>query len=149
MKISEFTRKMNPLEMAVLVLFIIYIIFPIQTPTFLASSINTPLSLIVIFIVTLYLFFYTHPAIGIIYIFVAYELLRRSSLKMGQNIMMQYTPSEEIRTQEMVKMNPPQRTTLEEEVVAKMAPASHQQIPVQEGSNFQPLAEKIVGASLF
>ena len=140
---------MSPLEIALLVLFIIYIVFPIQTPSILASCINTPLSLVLIFVITLYLFFYTHPVIGIIYIFVAYELLRRSSLTMGQNVMLQFTPSEEIRTNEMVKMNPVQQSTLEEQVIAQMAPATQNHIQVESGSNFQPIAEKIVGASLY
>lgn len=149
MKFSEFTRSMSPLEIALLVLFIIYIIFPVQTPSFLAASINTPLSLVVLFVITLYLFFYTHPVIGIIYIFVAYELLRRSSLKMGQNVMLQFTPNEEIRTNEMIQMNPAPHTTLEEEVVAQMAPSTQNHIQVEGGSNFQPVQEKIVGASLY
>jgi len=140
---------MSPLEMALLVLFIIYIIFPIQTPGFLAASINTPLSLVVLFIVTLYLFFYTHPVIGIIYIFVAYELLRRSSLTMGQNVMLQFTPSEEIRTKEMIQMNPAPQTTLEEQVILQMAPSTQNHIQIEGGSNFQPIQEKIVGASLY
>jgi len=149
MKFSEFTRSMSPLEIALLVLFIIYIIFPVQTPSFLAASINTPLSLVFLFIITLYLFFHTHPVIGIIYIFVAYELLRRSSLTMGQNVMIQFTPSEEIRTNEMIQMNPAPKTTLEEEVVAQMAPSTQNHIQIESGSNFQPLSEKIVGASLY
>jgi len=140
---------MSPLEIALLVLFIIYIIFPIQTPSFLADSIHTPLSLVVIFIVTLYLFFYTHPVIGVIYIFVAYELLRRSSLRIGQNVMMQTTPTEEIRTKEMLQMNPVGQVTLEEQVISQMAPSTQQHITVSGGSDFQPSQEKIVGASLF
>jgi len=140
---------MSPLEIALLVLFIIYIIFPIQTPSFLAGSINTPISLVVIFIVTLYLFFYTHPVIGVIYIFVAYELLRRSSLQVGQNVMIQSTPTEEIRAKEMVRMNPVGEATLEEQVISQMAPAMQNHIKVEAGSDFQPSQEKIVGASLF
>ena len=149
MKFSEFTRSMSPLEMALLVLFIIYIIFPIQTPGFLAASINTPLSLVVLFIVTLYLFFYTHPVIGIIYIFVAYELLRRSSLTIGENVMLQFTPTEQVRTNEMIQMNPVPYATLEEQVISQMAPASQNHMQVEGGSNFQPIQERIVGASLY
>lgn len=149
MKFSEFTRSMSPLEIALLVLFIIYIIFPVQTPSFLASSINTPLSLVVIFIVTLYLFFYTHPVIGIIYIFVAYELLRRSSLTIGQNVMLQFTPNETVRTNDMIQMNPAPQATLEEEVILQMAPSTQNHIQIEGGSNFQPVQEKIIGASLY
>jgi len=149
MKFSEFTRSMSPLEIALLVLFIIYIIFPVQTPSFLAASINTPLSLVVIFIITLYLFFYTHPVIGIIYIFVAYELLRRSSLTIGQNVMLQFTPNETVRTNDMIQMNPAPQTTLEEEVILQMAPSTQNHIQVEGGSNFQPVQEKIIGASLY
>ena len=149
MKFAEFTRSMTILEIALLILLIIYIIFPIETPSFLAASINTPLSLVVIFMITLYLFFYTHPVIGIIYIFVAYELLRRSSLRLGQNVMLQSTPTEAVRTSEMLNMNPVVQSTLEEQVIYEMAPAIQKRIEVEGGSDFQPIQEKIVGASLF
>jgi hypothetical protein len=84
---------------------------------------------------------------------VAYELLRRTSLvKVGNsdNYMIQYTPNEGKRVQEMKQMNPPAKLTLEEDIIAKMAPATQfNPRPIQNGTDFKPVAEKISGASLY
>ena len=152
MKLSDFTNSLSPLETSTLVLFVIYIIFPFRTPSFLAGVVNTPLGLISVLIVTLYLFFYTNPLLGVVYIFVAYELLRRSALVSGSpadNYIVQYTPSESKRAREMVDMNPQRNITLEETIVATMAPAQNFNLePVNDGG-FQPVKEVVVGASVF
>ena len=152
MKLSDFTNSLSTLETSVLILFVIYIIFPFRTPSFLSGLVNTPLGLLSVLIVTLYLFFYTNPLLGVVYIFVAYELLRRSALAAGSradNYIVQYTPSEAKRAQEMDKMNPDRAISLEETVVATMAPAqTFFTEPMNEGG-FQPVKEVVVGASLF
>lgn len=152
MKLTDFTKSFTSLELTTLAIFIIYILFPFRTPFFLAGTVNTPLGLIVILIVTLYLFFYTNPILGIVYIFVAYELLRRSALvkPKADNYMIEYTPSEVKREREMIKMNPVQHISLEEEVVSAMAPSQKFNLtPVQLLSNdFQPVSSKLDGASL-
>ena len=152
MKLSDFTSSLSPLETSALILFVIYIIFPFRTPSFLAGVVNTPLGLISVLIVTLYLFFYTNPLLGVVYIFVAYELLRRSSLAAGSpsdNYMIQYTPGESKRTQEMIEMNPSRTLSLEENIISTMAPAQTFHLePVSDGG-FQPVKEVIVGASIF
>ena len=152
MKFSDFSKSMTPLEMAALVVFIIYLVFPFQTPSFIVGTVNTPIGLIVIFIVTLYLFFYTNPVLGIIYIFVAYELLRRSSLIANSPTIIKNTPSESKRTSEMQQMNPPNpivNRTLEEDVIRTMNPARDQFLAGSTASSYQPVAERIVGASKY
>lgn len=152
MKLGDFTKKLTPLEISTLVIFVLYIIFPFRTPGFLGGVINTPLGLVAIFIVTLYLFFYTNPILGVVYIFVAYELIRRSSLVRSgaaDNYMVRSTPSEAERASEMSAMNPAAAVTLEEDVVSKMAPAQvFLRDPAIE-TGFKPVAEKVTGASVF
>lgn len=160
MKLSDLRKNfssfssLSPLEMAVLVIFIIYIILPIKTPLFLAGTVNTPLGLVIILIITLYLFFYTNPVLGVLYIFVAYELLRRTSLvKTGivkaDNYMIEYTPNEEKREIDMIAMNPRVGLTLEEEVVATMAPAQKFNLNGDISTGYKPVVEKVTGASLY
>ena len=152
MKLSDFTNSLSPLETSVLVLFVIYIIFPFKTPALLAGIINTPIGLISVLIVTLYLFFYTNPLLGVVYIFVAYELLRRSSLVGGgpaDNYIVQYTPSESKRVQEMVKMNPNKELSLEESVITTMAPAQIFYSEPELDNGFKPVKEVVVGASVY
>ena len=152
MKLSDFTKNLTPLEISTLVIFALYIIFPFRTPAMLAGTINTPLGLVVILVVTLYLFFYTNPILGVVYIFVAYELIRRSSLvKSGaaDNYMVRSTPSEAVRAVEMNAMNPPVEKTLEEDVVSKMAPAQVFNADSAINGGFKPVAERITGTSLY
>ena len=84
MKIPKIIKTFSPIEIFLIIIFIIYIIFPISTPSFMANSIDSPLGMIVIFCITLFLFIYTNPVLAIIYVFVAYELLRRTSLMSGK-----------------------------------------------------------------
>lgn len=148
MKLSDFTKTLSSLETAALIIFIIYIVFPFKTPIFLSGVVNTPLGLIAILIITLYLFFYTNPILGVVYIFVAYELIRRSSLvkvSASDNYIRRSSPSEEERAIEMRQMNPRHKVSLEEDVVAKMAPATvfqHTEI----STVFQPVTEKTSGS---
>ena len=151
MKLSDFTKALSPLEIAALVIFAIYIIFPFKTPAFLSGTVNTPIGLVVILVVTLYLFFYTNPILGVVYIFVAYELIRRSSLVRrgsADNYMVRSSPSEVQRAAEMEQMNPVRSVTLEEDVISKMAPAQvFHDNTIDTG--FKPVAERVVGASKF
>jgi len=151
MKLSDFTKALSPLEIAALVIFVIYIIFPFHTPAFLLGTVNTPIGLVVLLVVTLYLFFYTNPILGVVYIFVAYELIRRSSLVRrgsSDNYMIRSSPSEVQRAAEMSQMNPVRKVTLEEDVIAKMAPSQIFHDNTID-SGFKPVAERVVGASKF
>jgi hypothetical protein len=152
MKLSDFTKSLSPLEIATLLVFVIYIIFPFNSPAFLSGVVNTPIGLVVVLVIALYLFFYTNPVLGIVFIFVAYELIRRSSLvKTGaaDNYMIRSSPSENQKAIEMNDMNPVRTITLEEDVIAKMAPAQdfHHDSAIDTG--FKPTTERIVGASVY
>jgi hypothetical protein len=152
MKLSDFTKSFTPLEITVLVVFAIYIIFPFRTPGFMANMINTPIGLFGVLLVTLYLFFYTNPILGVVYIFVAYELLRRSALVKSQGAdayMVKHTPSEDKRQNEMVQMNPVRNVTLEEDVINTMAPAQKFNKDMAFSTDFKPVAERVTGASLY
>lgn len=153
MKLSDFTKSFAPLEITTLVFFIIYIIFPFRTPRFMANVINTPIGLFGVLLITLYLFFYANPILGVIFIFVGYELLRRSSLIQsgggGDSYMMKHTPSENKRQSEMVQMNPTHNITLEEDVIRSMAPSQTFNKDIGYSSDFKPVVERISGSSLY
>jgi len=72
-------KKITTLEIVVFVLFVIYLVFQVQTPSFLMPYISSPLGIAVVLIITLCVFFYTNPVLGILSLFVAYELIRRST----------------------------------------------------------------------
>ena len=150
MKLADFVQSMKPIEIGALLVFILYLVYPFQTPAFLSGAVNTPLGLIAIFVVTLYLFFYTNPILGVVFLFVGYELLRRSSLGANRDTsLVPPSPSEQDRTAKMMAMNPPKQRTLEEEIIQTMAPAQQNFIIKDSISNFQPQYSKLDGASVY
>lgn len=149
MKGLDSFKSLSPLEIVLLVVFVLFIIFPFKMPLMFANILDSPLGFLSLFIVTLYLFSYVNPVLGIIFIFVAYELVRRSSEITGKTAMIQYSPSQNNKDKELEEMNPPRDITLEEEVIRIMAPAQMDFIKSDSGSNFKPVMDSLVGASLF
>ena len=66
-------------ELVIIVLIIVYLVFPLQTPQLLIPFIETPLGIALIVGATIAMFFYTNPLLAVLFIFFAYTLLRRSS----------------------------------------------------------------------
>ena len=137
----------NPLEMVLLVLFVIYLMFPISTPQFLAPMVDSSLGMVAIFAMVLFLFMYSHPLLAILYIFVAYELIRRSTQAISHVSYLQFTPTQEKRDANMQAMNVPKEESLEEAVVSQMAPVPHTSADFLE-TEFKPLAEDVHHASM-
>jgi hypothetical protein len=149
MNFIESVNKSSPLEIILFIIFVLYIVFPFETPPSIAYMVDSPLGMISIFCVTVYLFFYTNPLLGILYIFVAYELLRRSSNVTGRTAIIEYTPSQAKKDAELKKMNPPVGKTLEEEIIDIRAPVGKSSSVEIVNSDFKPVADRIVsGASL-
>jgi len=148
MEIPKILKSFTNLELILLGCFIIYVVFPISTPSFLAGFIESSLGMVLLFLVTIFLFFYTNPILGVIFVFVAYELLRRSSNISGNTAIIQHTPSQLMKDVEMASMNPPKKETLEEEIVEKMAPIGKSDMSIYTPSTFKPVAENVGSASL-
>ena len=148
-------KSVSPIEIVLFVAFVIYLVFPIATPDVLANVVDTPLGIITLFVITLSLFVYTNPILGIIYIFVAYELLRRSHKTVPINIPSYIpstpnasaSPNQAAKNAEMAKMNPPKATTLEEEVILKMAPIGHSDQSTYIDTTFKPVSENTKNAA--
>jgi len=148
LKIS-FLRNISLIEIVLFILFVSYIIFPIQTPPAFAPVIDSPLGMGFMLCVTVALFFYTNPVLGILYIFVAYEAIRRSAPIKFQTI--QYPTTPNAKSIQVSKHVPemPASNTLEEEVVATMAPIGQSPIGVFSASDYKPVSNKVHGASMF
>jgi len=149
MDIKKVFGSLTKLEIALLVVFVLYVVLPVQTPQFLSGIIDSSLGMLTVFILAIYLFLNVNPIVAVVFILVAYELLRRSSQKVGHVTVMQYTPSQARKDAEMVAMNPPKAVTLEEEVVNKMAPIGHSDPSVFVGTTFKPVADKLKDGSLY
>ena len=104
--------NLNP-ENVLLIIFIIYLVLGLRMPTMVAELIDSLVGKVVLLLMVIYLFVNTNPLLGILSVWVAYDLMRRSTS------FSEYAPSE---TNNM--LNPYNRYpyTLEQEMVKKMAP---------------------------
>ena len=140
---KSFKLSASPLEVVVFVLFVAYLVFQPSTPPILTPFIDNIAGTVVVISIALYMFLYMHPILGVLGIFVAYELIRRTSTK--TIAMVQYTPDQPKKDLEMKRMNPPKEKTLEETMVAKMAPIGNGGIII---GDFSPISDNVYGASM-
>jgi len=163
MNFNKLLKGIKLPEMLMIVIFALYLIFPVSTPSAVAPYIESPLGLLVIFCITVGLFIYSNPLLAVLYIFVAYTLLRRSaSIKnVSRYIETTKTTSEknrEIKAQ-IAEVTPPheeartaqlgvtQPITLEEEVVNENAPIGRSEPVVFKQSSYKPVATDTTGFS--
>jgi hypothetical protein len=123
------------------------------------------------FVVTVFLFLYTNPILAVLYIFVAYELIRRSNdTLLSPNA--SYTQHPTMNHANSIYANtiiptqhssnvlihdpiPPKegfqekKTTLEEYMVNKMAPIGNSNSNTFLSSSYQPVCDPVGDASLF
>jgi hypothetical protein len=127
----KFKLNATPLEIILFVVFVFYLVFQPTTPPMLNGVLNTSLGMGAVIVMTIYLFMNTHPILGILSVFVAYELLRRSSSVVAQLLQ----PSAQVaKDNELRDMNPTLGASLEQDVISQMAP-----IPILETvASFQP-----------
>jgi hypothetical protein len=147
MNFQRMLQSYSALDYTLIVLFLFFIVFKIEIPEFLAKWIDSPIGMTVIFVFAIYMFFYTNPVLGVLALIVAYELLRRSSKKTGNYGIRQYLPSQQKRDIQLKKMNPAKTTTLEEEVISKMAPIGVSDPGMDILTTFKPAAEPIHNAT--
>ena len=148
MKVPEVLKKLTPLELILAAVFVLYIVLPINAPDTVANMIDSPIGMMGVFIVSIYLFFYSSPILAVLYIIVAYQLLRRCCKQPTATAIQKHTPSQANKDVAMKQMNPIKKDTLEEEVVDKMAPVGKSQMADYVVSGFSPIAENINGASM-
>jgi hypothetical protein len=124
-------------------LFVIYIIFDIDTPLELAKLVDTQLGNVVVALLGLTMFAAAGPIAGILGLLVAYTLIKRSSLKTGGVLLQSENKAEEIKMDMLKKFNDFPKS-LEEEVVADMAP-----IVRSDGSqgDFKPVLDDLNDAA--
>jgi hypothetical protein len=149
----EYLKKFDVFDILLLVLFVVYVTFHISTPQWLVPMIDSPLGMLVLFAVTVSLFVYRNPILGVLFIFVAYELLRRNhyvapaspvveDTQYLANRVPQKIPTQSEKNSELNALNPPHSTTLEEEIISKESPIGVSNLPVMMNTSFVPLNDK-------
>jgi len=142
---SGLFKKENMSQLSLAILFIIYLIMGYKTPEPLANIVDTLVGKIVIFIMVIFIFMNGHPILAVLGLFVAFDLMRRSSSATGIDALKRFLPTEEKKASQFTAFNQ-YPYTLEQEVVKKMAPI------VQSGSSlskasYMPILENLHDAS--
>ena len=118
---SSLLKKEHMGELVLVVLFIIYLIMGLKTPEPVAGLVDTLVGKITIFMIIIYLFMHANPILAVLALFVGFDLIRRSSMATGIDALQKFAPSEEKKLSQFTAFNQ-FPYTLEQEVVAKMAP---------------------------
>ena len=139
---SSLFKKENMGELILIVLLIIYLIMGFKTPQPVASLITSLPGKIIIFIIVVSLFIYSNPILAVLALFVAFDLMRRSSIATGIDALKRFAPSEEKKSSQFTAFNQ-FPYTLEQEVVKKMAPI------IQSGSSLTPASYKPILENLY
>ena len=147
MDLSNTFRSLSTYEAIVLVLFVIYLVFDIQPPETFAAAVDTPVGMVLVLILTLMNFMRSNVILGVVGLFVAYEVVRRSARINNRVPMIMFTPSQMNKDIALVQMNPPQDQSLEEEMVEKMAPVGKSSLITYTMSEYKPIATQTHNAS--
>lgn len=118
---TSLLKKEHKGELILVILMVLYLVIGIKTPETVANMIDSLFGKIVIVVVVVYLFLNSNPILAVLSVLVAYELMRRSSMTTGTDALERYMPSEEKKMSQFTAFNQ-FPYTLEQEVVAKMAP---------------------------
>lgn len=132
---TELFKKEHMGEFILIVLMIIYLILGLRTPDLIANMVDNIIGKVVIILVVVYLFMHANPILAVLAALVAFDLMRRSNETTGLGALAAYAPSEQKKMSQFTAFNQ-FPYTLEQEVVAKMAPI------VRSGSSLMPASYK-------
>ncbi len=142
---SSLLKKEHMGELVLVVLFIIYLIMGLKTPEPIAGLVDTLVGKIVIFVTIIYLFMHANPILAVLALLVGFDLIRRSSMATGIDALQKYDPTEEKKSSQFTAFNQ-FPYTLEQEVVAKMAPIMKTGSSLSQAS-YKPLLDNLYDAS--
>jgi hypothetical protein len=124
-------------EWMLLIVFIIYLIIGMRTPDMVAEAVNSLAGKISIFLVVVYMFLNMNPLVATAGLLVAFELLRRShQQEFGDDQAYKFSPASYNRSP----------YTLEQEIVAKMAPRVNAGAPIGRAS-YLPTLDNLYDAT--
>jgi hypothetical protein len=142
---NELFKKQNRNELILTVLFAIYLVAGFRLPEPVANLVDTLAGKIIIMAGVVYAFMKTGPILAALSLFVAFDLIRRSSSVTGLDALRKYAPSEENKNGQLTAFNQ-FPYTLEQEVVRKMAPIVHSGSPLTNAS-YVPALDTLHDAS--
>jgi hypothetical protein len=142
---TELLKKEHMGEFILVILMIIYLVLGFRTPDMIANLIDNIIGKVVIILVVIYLFMHANPILAVVAALVAFDLMRRSSDTTGLGALQAYAPSEQKKMSQFTAFNQ-FPYTLEQEVVAKMAPIVRSGSSLSSAS-YKPLLDNLHDAS--
>jgi hypothetical protein len=142
---SSLLNKEHRSQLILTIILIVYLILGLQTPQPIAFLVNNIVGKIVIFLIVIYMFLHTNPILAVISLVAAFDLIRRSSTTVYNDLLQTYIPSEENKMGQFTAFNQ-FPYTLEQEVVKKMAPIV-QSGSVMNKASYNPLLDNLHDAS--
>lgn len=153
--INELFEKKNIGQLMLGIVMIIYLIVGYKMPCFISNFINTPLGVVVFILMSIILVFKLNPIIGVLSIFVVYEIIQRAKknicesttqLDMPIESLSQFAPKEKYVQSPFNINNQFIPITLEQEIVEKMAPICSQN-SIYTKATYTPLLENIYNSA--
>ena len=144
---TELLKKEHMGEFILVILMSIYLIMGFNIPNIIGKIVDNLVGKVVIVIIVLYLFIYSNPILAIVAALVAFDLMRRSNGfgPTGLGPLQSYAPSEQKKMSQFNAFNQ-FPYTLEQEVVAKMAPIVRSGMSLSSAS-YKPMLDNLHDAS--
>ena len=142
---TELLNKKHMGELVLVILMIIYLVMGFKTPDFIANMVDNMIGKIVIILLVIYLFMNANPILAVVAALVAFNLMRSTSGSTGLGDLAAYAPSEQKKMSQFTAFNQ-FPYTLEQEVVAKMAPIVRSGTSIMPPS-YKPLLDNLHDAS--
>jgi hypothetical protein len=142
---TQLFNKDHRSELVLLVLMIVYLLLGLETPDAVANIVDSLVGRLSIVLVVIFLFLNANPVLATVAALVAFDIMRRSAENTGSLAIQAYSPSEEKKASNLSAFNQ-FPYTLEQEVVAKMAPMVHSGTPL-ESASYKPILDNLHEAS--
>lgn len=141
----ELVKKEHMGEFVLTILIIIYIVMRFRIPESFAYMIDSLVGKVVIILIVLYLFLHANPILAVLSAYAAFDLMRRSTNNSSLDSLQAYAPSEQKKMSQFNAYNQ-FPYTLEQEVVAKMAPLVHSGSSINTAS-YKPMLDNLHDAT--
>ena len=133
---------LTSVEIMILFLFLVVFLLPYEMPYSLGFVIDSAFGMIILFLMTVGFFVFFNPILGVLFLLVSYDLIRRSAAINPHSPVISYTPTQDKKDKLMELMNPEPATSLEEEIVRINAPVDGSKTTmsfVVEPSTYKPI----------
>ena len=140
----------SPLQIILLLWFVVFVVVPFKVPADLSSWIDSPLGMVILFLCGTFLFVHAHPIVTIAFVVYAYVLLSRSNQEIKKKTQkLDFTPTvtrNSLSSEQRKALTTVKERTLEEDVVETMAPLGKGIKGAYVETSFKPVADDVHGA---